>query len=57
MRLYAIYSYRENEICVQAKVCNSTFELLWLLRKEEADFPHSVVVQLDVIFDHAASLK
>ena len=39
------------------KMCDSTFGLLWLLRKEVADLPHSMVVQLDVTSDHATSLK
>jgi len=51
------YLSEGNEMCVHAKMCSSTFGLLWLLRKEEADLPHSMVVQLDVMSDHAASLK
>ena len=29
----------------------------WHLRKEESDLPHSMVMQLDVVSDHTASLK
>jgi len=43
-------------MCV-VKMCDFTFGLLWLLRKEVADLPHCMVVQLDVISYHATSLK
>ena len=42
---------------MRTKVSNSTFGLLWLLSKKVADLPHHMMVQLDVISDHAARKK
>ena len=52
------YLTGDNEItCAHAKNSNYMFGLLWLPGKEKPDLPHSMVVQLDVISAHAASLN
>ena len=57
LRLFATWLHGDNKIMCAVKMCNSTSGLLWLLRKEVAGLPHSMVVQLDAISDHATSLK
>jgi len=41
----SILSTWDNEICVYTKSCNSTFGLLWLIREEEPDLPHSMLAR------------
>ena len=38
LKLYAIWLHGNVEICVHEKMCNSTFGLLWLLKKRSLIF-------------------
>jgi len=53
----ACYLMSDNKITCTHAMNNYTFGLLQLPRKEKPDLPHSMMVQLDVISAHAASLN